>query len=395
MKRGPSRRWLAHGMLACAAGCLACACSSGVSNATPSSSDSLGVSAAYYARAEAVVKAADTSTTTWTGPTTGPKAAKKEFIVDVSEAQSNSGPEEVGVGAAQAAKALGWKFEVIDGQGTITGNEEAMNEALALNPTGIFLNADTPSEVSSDLKIAAKRHIPVVGWHVNTVPGPMGGSTPVYYNVESNQTAAATAMADYAIVQTKGHVNAAIITWSTMPVAVLKTEVMRNVLETCKGCSVLSYANYPLTTATTTLPTYITGLLDQYGSGAHKLNYMMFMNDQYADDTVPSLRTAGIPTSGSDTVSLVSVGDGTVPAFQRIRAGNEYQVATLPEPVYEDGWEVMDEFNRAFHNLPPDNYVTPVHLVTSADVNEDGGTQNVYNPPNNYQEHYEEIWGVK
>jgi ribose transport system substrate-binding protein len=202
-------------------------------------------------------------------------------------------------------------------------------------------------------------------------------------------------MADYVIVQTQGRANVAIVTWSTMPVAVLKTQVMRNVIETCKGCSVLSYANYPLTTATTTLPTYITALLDRYGSGAHKLNYMMFMNDQYADDAAPSLRSAGIPTSGSDSVSLVSVGDGTIPAFERVRAGDDYQAATLPEPVYEDGWEVMDEFNRAFHSLPPDNYVTPVHLVTSADVNKDGGTQNVYNPPNNYQEHYEEIWGVK
>jgi ribose transport system substrate-binding protein len=345
------------------------------------------------AKAKAFVKAAESTSVKWTGPTTGPKAAKKQLVAIVSTDESNAGPAEVAVGAVQAAKALGWKYRVLDGQGTAEGNTNAMNEALALHPTGIFLDSDTASQLKPEIAIAKKDGIPIVGWHVENDPGTFPADD-MFYNVESNQTDAATAIADYVIVQSKGKANVAIVTWTAYPIAVYKTQVMRRVIESCDTCKVLSYANYPLTTATTTLPTYITSLLDRYKTGAHPLNYMMFMNDQYAQDSIPALRSAGISTSGAGSVNLVSTGDGTAPAFVRIRQGDQYQVATLPEPVYEDGWEAMDELNRAIKHDKPDPYVTPIHIVVKQDVNSDGGKQNIYNPANGYQKKYERIWGV-
>ncbi len=46
--------------------------------------------------------------TTWTGPTTGPKAQGKKVVVYVSTDQRNGGAQGAGDGAAEAAKVLGW-----------------------------------------------------------------------------------------------------------------------------------------------------------------------------------------------------------------------------------------------------------------------------------------------
>jgi ribose transport system substrate-binding protein len=71
------------------------------------------------------------------------------------------------------------------------------------------------------------------------------------------------------------------------------------------------------------------------------------------------------------------------------------QVATVPEPLKLHGWQLLDEFNRAFAHQPPSGYVTPAHLVTKDNIDADGGKNNEFDPGNDYQSHYKAIWGVK
>jgi ribose transport system substrate-binding protein len=85
--------------------------------------------------------------------------------------------------------------------------------------------------------------------------------------------------------------------------------------------------------------------------------------------------------------------DGSVSAYSRIRQG-QYQVATIPEPLSLQGWQCVDELNRAFAGAQPSGYVTPVHLVTNSNIAYDGGPQNLFNPDNGYQDQYKKIWGV-
>ncbi len=68
----------------------------------------------YIAQATAPV-------TKWDGPTTGPKAQGKKLVIYVSTDQRNGGAQGVGDGAAEAAKALGWEFRILDGQGSVPG----------------------------------------------------------------------------------------------------------------------------------------------------------------------------------------------------------------------------------------------------------------------------------
>ena len=57
----------------------------------------------------------------WTGPTRGPKAQGKKLIVYASADQRKAARSGVGDGAQEAAKALGWDFRIIDGQGSVPG----------------------------------------------------------------------------------------------------------------------------------------------------------------------------------------------------------------------------------------------------------------------------------
>jgi len=55
------------------------------------------------------------------------------------------------------------------------------------------------------------------------------------------------------------------------------------------------------------------------------------------------------------------------------------------------GWQIVDEFNRAFAGQKASGYVPVVHLVTKANA----GTSTVWDPQNGYRTEYKKIWGVK
>jgi ribose transport system substrate-binding protein len=91
---------------------------------------------------------------------------------------------------------------------------------------------------------------------------------------------------------------------------------------------------------------------------------------------------------------MIAAGDGSTAAFQRIRTG-QYQIATVAEPLNEHGWQAADELNRALSGAQPSTYVTYPHIVTSVNVNAEGGAKNTYDPTNGYRTHYQAIWGVQ
>ena len=101
---------------------------------------------------------------------------------------------------------------------------------------------------------------------------------------------------------------------------------------------------------------------------------------------------AGI--KGDGTPKAISAGDGSESAFQRIRA-KQYQAGTVPEPLNMQGWQLVDELNRAFNKADWSGYVSGIHLVTPDNIAFDGGPKNVFDPDNGYRDQYKKIWGVK
>ncbi len=324
----------------------------------------------------------------WDGPTTGPKAVKNKRIVFVSLTQNSSGNADAARGAEEAAKALGWQFSVIDGKGNATDSANALQQAIALKPDGIILASLDPASNKSALQQAHSQGIVLVSWHLTSTPGPVPESN-IFYNVSTPPDKIAYLAGEYAVVHSEGKAKAEVISDRQYQIVVTKTDAIRKAIAECSTCELLSEDNGPFGEVPQRTPSLTNSLLQKFGSD---LQYMLTFNDVYFDFVVPTLKSAGIEKGNPPF--LISAGDGSESAYQRIRTG-QYQIATVPEPAILHGWQLIDELNRAFSGQAPSGYVTQVHLVTKDNVNADGGDKNRYDPQNGYRDQYKKIWGVQ
>jgi ribose transport system substrate-binding protein len=325
----------------------------------------------------------------WTGPTTGPKAQGKKLIIYVSADQRNGGAQGVGDGAQEAAKAIGWDFRVLDGQGSVQLRTSALNEAIALKPDGIILGTVDAHEQAPVIQKAVSLGIKVVGWHASGAPGPVQ-DPPVITNITTDPNDVAKASGLYAVVDSGGTAGVILFTDSIYAIATAKTNAEAKWVKGCSGCKVLSVEDTPIGDLANRMPQLTTSLLAKYGKA---WTYSIAVNDLYYDFSAPSLQSAGVdPATGYPR--QISAGDGSVPAFQRIRQ-KHYQIATVAEPLHLHGWMCIDELNRAFAGQPPSGFVPPPHLFISSNLDRDGGPDNLYDPENGYKDVYKKIWGVE
>src|SRR6202034_87560 len=156
--------------------------------------------------AKAIVAERTKPQTEWKGPTDGPTAPSGSFtIAYVSPDQSYTPHVLWGQGVEEAAKALGWKVMIFNGQGTVSGTLSAMQQALAANPTAIITPADA-NALQKPIKEAVARHIPVIGIHATAFPGP-SPELGLYQNIVSNPAEIGGTEATYVIAQSDGKAN--------------------------------------------------------------------------------------------------------------------------------------------------------------------------------------------
>ena len=363
------------------------ACGGGTTTSNTNATSTAKTDDAYLQMAKDYVSTVTAPGTPWTGPTTGPAAQPRKLIVYVSSDQRNGGPQGAGDGAQDAAKAIGWDFRILDGQGSVQGRTTALNQAIALKPDGIILgNVDT-QEQAPVIRRAAMLGIKMVGWHIGPAPGPVT-DPPVFTNVTTDPREVAKAAAMYAIVDSNGTANVIHFKDSITTISTAKTNASEEIIKGCAGCRVLETEDTPMGDLANRMPSLTTSLLTKYGK---QWTYAIAVNDLYFDFSAPSLQAAGVdPTSGYPR--QISSGDGSVTAFQRIRQ-RRYQIGTVAEPLHLQGWMCIDELNRAFAGQPPSGFVPPPHLFISSNLDRDGGANNVYEPENGYQDVYRKIWG--
>ena len=338
--------------------------------------------------AKAKVQAATQKAGAWDGPTTGPKVAAGKTIIYVAGDLKNGGTEGVSRGVEEAAKAIGWTLRIIDGRGEVSGRTASLNQAIALKPDGIIVGGFDAIEQNAALAGVKDAGIPFVGWHATIEPGP-DPKTGMFANVNTRIADVAETAADLAIVASGGKAGVVIFGDSTYAMAIGKARLMEAQIKKCSGCTVLTLEDTPMAEASTRMAQLTTSLLGRFGD---KWTYSLAVNDLYYDFMGPGLSSAG--KSGSDTPHNISAGDGSESAFQRIRS-QEYQIATVPEPLHEQGWQLVDELNRAFNKQPWSGYVSGIHLVTVDNIAYDGGPDNVFDPANGYRDAYKRIWGVR
>src|SRR3984893_5580351 len=266
----------------------------------------------------------------------------------------------------------------------------ALTQAIALKPDGIILGTIDAAEQAPIIEQAIAAGIKVVGWHSGPGPGKIDSVPGVFTNITTDPLEVAKASGLYAVVDSGGKANVILFTDSIYAIATAKTNAEKAAVETCKTCKVLEVVDTPIGELSTRMAPLTTALLLKYGKD---WTYSIGVNDLYFDFAVPSLTSAGVdPATGYPR--QIAAGDGSVPAFQRIRQ-KQYQLAPRAEPRHPHGWQCIDEMNRALAGQPPSGFVAHVHLFINANIDKDGGAQNIFDPDNGYKDEYKKIWGVK
>jgi ribose transport system substrate-binding protein len=359
-------------------------CQRGVSTGSGSAlgaSTNTGCPAAV-ARAKTAVAQAERTDVPWTGPTSGPKAVPGRSIVYVAQTMTNPGVAGAATGVIEAANAIGWSVRVIDGQGTSAGIQAAFSEAVDLKPSGIVIGGFDPGLTSQQVAQADAAHIALIGWHAVAAPGP-SQSPPLFTNITTSVANVARISADWIIAQSDGTAGVVLFTDDSIPFAKDKADLIQAELATCARAKLLVRENIPIPDAGTRVPEEVSSLLARFQD---QWTYSVAVNDLYFADAAPALRAAG--KQGGGAPFNIGAGDGDSSAFERINS-RQFQAATVPEPLFAQGWQIVDEFNRAFAGRPATGYVAPVHIATTA--NSGGATAW---DPSGFREAYLRIWGT-
>lgn len=374
------RGWLLVGALACMPWFSTTQGSSTSLVESPSFAQTRG----GLAEAKRIVDAAEQRAAPWSGPRTGPRAQAGKHIAIVAEDLRNGGILGVVDGIVEAAKVIGWTVKIFDSGGAPGVRTKTLENALAGRPDGLVIVGGDAHTLLPGLQAFAKRGIPIVGWHVAAKAGPVPG-TPVAMNVSTDPLEVARVTALAAIVQSSGHAGVVIFTDSNFQVARDKAEEMAAVIRSCSGCALLDMRDVAISQSEESMPAETRALLARYGK---RWTYALAINDIYFDYAVPVLTQAGV---ANGALAMLSAGDGSESAFLRIRTGT-FQIATVAEPLNLHGWQLIDEMNRLFAGEQPTGYVFPVHLVTTRNINADGGDRLLYDPANGYRDIYRHIW---
>lgn len=333
------------------------------------------------AGAQQSVQRAQQVRSAWHGPTTGPRAVSGKDIVYVAQSMTNPGVAGAASGMAEAAKVIGWRVRVIDGQGTPAGIQAAFSQAITLRPSGIVIGGFDPRLTAQQVARAEAEHLPLIGWHAVDSPGPSKDPA-LFTNITTWVQDVARISADWVIAHSHGTAGVVVFTDASIPFARNKSELIKKDLATCRGLKLLAEENIPLPDTSSRTPQEVSSLLSRFGD---RWTHSVAINDVYFADAAPALRAAR--KKGAGPPFNIGAGDGDPSAFQRINS-REFQAATVPEPFSQQGWQILDEFNRAFAGRPDSGYVAPVHLSTAA--NSRGAT--TWDPPG-YRAAYRKIWG--
>ncbi len=323
--------------------------------------------------------------TTWKGPTSAPKPAKGMKLVYLSGDEQNDISHEYGVYIKQAAEKIGWSATVIDGKGSPTSWLAGMDQAIALKPNGIVMFADAKS-LQPAITRGLAEGVKFVGIHAAGLPGPQPDLN-LFVNIEEDPREIGKAEADWAIADSGGKARVVFVSHNEYAIASVKSHASEDRVSQCATCKVLDYVSFPASEASQHMPQLTTGWVQRFGLPFYGIS----VGDNDWDYAIPTLRQGNV---APDAVKLIGA-DGNKSAYERIRAGGQYQYVTVSEPFELQAWQAVDELNRAFHGMPPSGFVQAPYLVTPENVHSEGGDQNLFIPSNGYKDHYAKIWGAQ
>lgn len=316
----------------------------------------------------------------WKGPTSGPPALKGQHIAFIAESLSNYGIRGVAKGVREAAHEIGWQLDVLSYSQAGEKRDLFYERILARGYNAIILGGSDPDALRPVLQRFADNQTPVVGWHSGFIPGPSPEQL-VDYNVTTRpQQVAQKAVSLLKQNMSNQKAGVIIFTDSRYAIALEKSRILEKGVLDCPNCELLGVYDVPLDHTDTIIPTLSTDLLARFGA---RWTHALAINDLYFDALVPYLKDQGGPP-----IRMISAGDGSPSAFHRIKE-NDYQIATVAEPLIMQGWQLIDEINRLLSGYDGSGFIAPPYAAQAIDLQ---GTTDYFEPKCDFKQAYRQIW---
>lgn len=338
--------------------------------------------ALFMSRANVKIAKATAFPNTWEGPKSGKAiSATKKLVVFIGSDQKNSTVVSLFNNVNAAATVAGWDVFPIYCWGMKKQHAEAFSRAIALKPAAIILAGIDAADQPKEMKAAAAKKIPVVGWHAALTPGPQDG---LFTNVTSDPKEAAQVAALLSVVESNGKAGVVVVADPSNQYSMTKANEIASVIKQCATCSLLSVEEVPTGITAVKMKGVLDSLVKRHGK---KWTHVVAANDMYLD---AMSAPANASILSENKVQTIAAGDGSVAAYQRIKVSS--QIGTVPEPLGLHGWQLIDEIHRATSAQKPSGYTTPVYLITKQNLPFHGGKFNSFEPDNGYRAMYQKIW---
>jgi ribose transport system substrate-binding protein len=317
----------------------------------------------------------------WNGPTDAVSKIEEGKNVQVIICSSGTACEVAGNYVLEAAKALGWNAEVIDGQFNPEVWLTAFDSAIAKKPDAII--AIAIPDVAVDAKLAAAREAGIVT--VSIADTPASNSQNGYDAYVSYRMPLMHQVLAYAVIaESGGTANSILINDSGFPNLVTSNEEYKGVMAKCTGC-VVNQVEW--TTGDALDPVKTDAVITAALAANPDATYIVLPYSIPLTSVIESVRKAG----KGDTVKVVTK-DGDAVGLGAVVKGDS---PFLPGVGLD--WVAYAGIDQVARGLAGDAYVAAektglgVHLWTQADTAADGSSD--YTKWVDFKSEYMRLWG--
>jgi ribose transport system substrate-binding protein len=321
------------------------------------------------------------------GPAIDKSKVAGKTVFYIPDSSANPFAANIGDAMSQAAKLLGMNFVNCTTQGQVAQWVQCYGEALGRHPDLIYdFGGVDPRVVGPQIAAAQKANIPVAAIHVYA-----SSQTPVAvnYSVPAPYDQAARIMADWSVVETRGHADALVITSNEVTGTPPLVAGIKNVFgQYCGGSCKLTFVNVPVADWSTKIQTEVQSALNRDPN----INSIIPIYDSMSQFVVPAVTAAG--RTGSVHISTYN---GTPFVLGYLQTGNVVSM-DVGENLDWLGWAYIDAGARilAGANIPKtfDEH-TALRVFTKANVNEAGTPPKLSTGYGDaYVNGYKSLWGV-
>lgn len=322
--------------------------------------------------------------TTFPGPTEAFKPASGKHIMIMVCGNFGLGCVREGEGAKQAADALGWTADVVDGRLDPTVWNRAVKQAVDSGVDGIVDVSGDPNLMGEAMAAVHDKDVPFVVISQTPKDGDLPG---VDSWIRPDAVKGGTTIAQWVQQDSGGQASVLILDLPDYADVMARNDALAGTLEgQCPDCTV-TRATVSSQTMGTSLAPLVTSQLQQHPD----VNYVWS-----PDDALSNFVAQGIQQVGkTDSVKLVASA-GAPDALSRIKDGTQAADAASPDNYM--GWLATDSLARVISGQPVQLvWDVPQRLFTAQNIN-DGPSdmfEKGWNPEVDYQSAFQQLWSGK